>query len=163
MTELSTSPLCVPFTRMAVRGSSTSFGCRASKTRFERAFLGLLLYRSETFFRYRHILTSYVAYLHESEFGACGRARKSILPNTTKGKVRWSGPNHPSKLESLNEIECYCHCYSTQNLTVPGPSKWYLSVAVRKSIRINPISLVILLPKVSPWPWPLNGAQLERH
>jgi len=65
MTELSTSPLCVPFTKMAVRGSSTSFGCRASKTRFERAFLGLLLYRSETFFRYRYILTSYVAYLHK--------------------------------------------------------------------------------------------------
>lgn len=42
MTPLTFSPVCVPFTKMAVRASSTSFGSRASRARFERAFLGFL-------------------------------------------------------------------------------------------------------------------------
>lgn len=36
------SPVCVPFTKIAVLGSSISFGSRASIARFDRAFLGFL-------------------------------------------------------------------------------------------------------------------------
>lgn len=43
ITALRVSPVCVPFTNIAVRGSSTSFGARATKARFERAFLGFLM------------------------------------------------------------------------------------------------------------------------
>lgn len=34
--------MCIPLTNIATRGSSTSFGARASKARFERAFFGFL-------------------------------------------------------------------------------------------------------------------------
>ena len=111
MTELSTPPLCVPFTKMAVRGSSTSFGCRASKTRFERAFLGLLLYRSETFFRYRYILTSYVAYLHKVNSALVEGKRKMLLAKHHQRQSSVKRPEPSSNL-NLNEIECYCYCYS---------------------------------------------------
>lgn len=43
ITALRVSPVCVPFTNIAVRGSSTSFGARATKARFERAFLGFIV------------------------------------------------------------------------------------------------------------------------
>jgi hypothetical protein len=42
MTALSLSPVCVPLTNITVRGSSTSFGSRAPRTRFDRAFFGFL-------------------------------------------------------------------------------------------------------------------------
>lgn len=43
MVAFSVSPVCVPLTKIAVRGSSTSFGSRASIARLERAFLGFLI------------------------------------------------------------------------------------------------------------------------
>jgi hypothetical protein len=43
-----TSPACVPRTNIAVRASSTSFGSRASKALFERAFRGFLACESQT-------------------------------------------------------------------------------------------------------------------
>jgi hypothetical protein len=39
---LTVSPVCVPLTKITVRGSSISFGSRASRARFDRAFLGFL-------------------------------------------------------------------------------------------------------------------------
>jgi hypothetical protein len=42
MAPLSTSPVCVPLTKMTVRGSSISFGSLASRARLDRAFLGFL-------------------------------------------------------------------------------------------------------------------------
>lgn len=42
MTTFNLSPVCVPLTNITVRGSSTSFGSRASRARFDRAFLGFL-------------------------------------------------------------------------------------------------------------------------
>lgn len=42
MARVTSSPVCVLLTKMHVRGSSTSFGWRASRARFERAFRGFL-------------------------------------------------------------------------------------------------------------------------
>lgn len=42
ITAFTFSPVCVPLTNMAVLGSSTSFGSRAWRARFERAFFGFL-------------------------------------------------------------------------------------------------------------------------
>ena len=42
ITAFSVSPVCEPFTKMAVLASSISFGKRASNTRFDRAFFGFL-------------------------------------------------------------------------------------------------------------------------
>ncbi|KAK7030710.1 peptidase-M16 domain-containing protein [Favolaschia claudopus] len=43
ITSFSTWPVCVPRTNIVVRGSSTSFGSRASRARFARAFFGLIV------------------------------------------------------------------------------------------------------------------------
>jgi len=41
-TPLTTSPVCVPFTKITVLGSSISLGSRASRARLDLAFLGFL-------------------------------------------------------------------------------------------------------------------------
>ena len=63
MTLTTFSPGCVPRTKIAVLGSSTSFGSRASRARLEREFRGFLSWNSQHIFSNCEQLTLFVACL----------------------------------------------------------------------------------------------------
>jgi hypothetical protein len=82
MAPLSTSPVCVPLTKMTVRGSSISFGSLASRARLDRAFLGFLDVQRISIYEQNHEVcwsTDIVLSIRRKKFGSRSCAMHVIV------------------------------------------------------------------------------------